>query len=157
MAEVGSSNAVNTNGKNIQQLKAFASGVPLGLTADSSDNKLYWTKRTGKIQRSNFAGRYVKDIVSGLPKPGSLALGVETVARQRRLRRRNHRRTRSRRRRRRRHQILLNTMSTVTVRLIISTLPLSPLALGTDNLDYDVNGDGSVDANGPSRGHRQLR
>ena len=66
----------NLNGSNIQQLKTFASGVPLGFTIDSSDNKIYWTKGAGKIQRANLAGKFVKDIVTGLPNPGSIALGT---------------------------------------------------------------------------------
>ena len=71
----------NTSGApNIRQLKSFASGVPIGLTADSSANKLYWTKRTGKIQRSNFAGKFIKDVVTGLSHPGAIALGTASVS-----------------------------------------------------------------------------
>ena len=109
---------VNTNGKNIQQLKAFASGVPLGLTADSSENKLYWTKRTGKIQRANFAGKFVKDIVTGLPKPGSIALGVATVSTTTAAQDKQPAKT---------QQTQQTTQTTQT-----------------DNTQYDVNGDGAV-------------
>ena len=71
----------NTSGApNIRQLKSFASGVPIGLTADSSANKLYWTKRTGKIQRSNFAGKFIKDVVTGLSHPGAIAVGTASVS-----------------------------------------------------------------------------
>ena len=112
---------VNTNGKNIQQLKSFASGVPIGLTADSSENKLYWTKRTGKIQRANFAGRFVKDIVTGLPKPGSIALGVATVSTTTADQGNQQ----------------ANTQQT-------NTQQTQQTATETDNTQYDVNGDGAV-------------
>ena len=66
----------NLNGTGIQTLKAFPGGVPIGFTIDSSANRIYWTKSAGKIQRSNLAGKFVKDIVTGLPNPGSIAIGT---------------------------------------------------------------------------------
>ena len=70
----------NLDGSNIQQVKTFASGVPSSLAIDSSDNKIYWTRSTGKIQRSNLGGKFTTDIVSGLMGPGSIALGVAAAA-----------------------------------------------------------------------------
>ena len=64
----------NLDGSGIQQVKAFASGVPTSLAIDGSDNKIYWTRSTGKIQRSNLAGKFTTDIVGGLMGPGSIAL-----------------------------------------------------------------------------------
>ena len=66
----------NLNGNGIEQLKGFSGGVPIGFTIDSSANRIYWTKSAGKIQRSNLAGKFVKDIVTGLPNPGSIAIGT---------------------------------------------------------------------------------
>ena len=66
------------DGSNIQQLKTFASGAPVALAVDSSNNKIYWTKGAGKIQRANLAGKFVKDIATGLVNPGDIALGVAT-------------------------------------------------------------------------------
>ena len=65
----------NLDGSGIQQVKAFASGVPTSLAIDSSDNKIYWTRSTGKIQHSNLAGKFTTDIVNGLMGPGRIALG----------------------------------------------------------------------------------
>ena len=70
----------NLDGSGIQQIKAFASGVPTSLAIDSSDNKIYWTRSTGKIQRSNLAGKFTTDIVGGLMGPGSIALGVHNAS-----------------------------------------------------------------------------
>ncbi|MDE0012510.1 MAG: hypothetical protein OXU36_15270 [Candidatus Poribacteria bacterium] len=66
----------NLDGSGIQQIKAFASGVPTSFAIDGSDNKIYWTRSTGKIQRSNLVGKFTTDIVDGLMGPGSIALGV---------------------------------------------------------------------------------
>ncbi|MYK19286.1 T9SS type A sorting domain-containing protein [Candidatus Poribacteria bacterium] len=72
----GSLNRSNLDGSNAQELKAFASGVPTSLAVDSADNKIYWTKGAGKIQRSNLAGRFVRDVASGLMGPTGIALSI---------------------------------------------------------------------------------
>ena len=80
----GSLNRSNLDGSNAQTLKTFASGVPTSIAVDGSDNKIYWTKGTGKIQRSNLAGRLVKDIASGVTNPIGIILNVvapPTIAR----------------------------------------------------------------------------
>ena len=66
----GSLQRSNLDGSSIQEIKTFASGVPIGLVVDSADNKIYWTKGAGKIQRSNLAGRFVRDIATGYHEPG---------------------------------------------------------------------------------------
>ena len=81
----GGLNRSNLDGSNAQTLKTFASGVPTSIAVDGSDNKIYWTKGTGKIQRSNLAGRFVKDIATGVMSPTGIALNVaasDTVVRQ---------------------------------------------------------------------------
>ncbi len=81
----GSLNRSNLDGSNAQTLKTFASGVPTSIAVDGSDNKIYWTKGTGKIQRSNLAGRFVKDIATGVTSPTGIVLNVaasDTVVRQ---------------------------------------------------------------------------
>ena len=70
----GALQRANLNGTNIEELKAFTGGVPLGISIDSSDNKIYWTKLS-KIQRTNLAGRSVTDVVTGLTRPSAIALG----------------------------------------------------------------------------------
>ena len=70
----------NLDGTSIQELKTFASGVPIGIVVDSADNKIYWTKGAGKIQRANLAGRFVRDIATGVMNPGDIALGTMAVA-----------------------------------------------------------------------------
>ena len=72
----GSLNRSNLDGSNRQSLKTFASGVPTSLAVDSGDNKLYWTKGAGKLQRSNLAGKFVRDVASGLMGPRGIALSV---------------------------------------------------------------------------------
>ena len=71
----GSLQRANLNGTQIEELKAFTGGVPLGIAIDSSANKIYWTKLS-KIQRTNLSGRSVIDVVTGLTRPGTIALGV---------------------------------------------------------------------------------
>ncbi|MDE0424654.1 MAG: Ig-like domain-containing protein [Candidatus Poribacteria bacterium] len=72
----GSLNRSNLDGSNVQALKTFASGVPTSLAVDSGDNKIYWTKGAGKIQRSNLAGKFVRDVASGVMNPTGIALSV---------------------------------------------------------------------------------
>ncbi|MDE0427750.1 MAG: T9SS type A sorting domain-containing protein, partial [Candidatus Poribacteria bacterium] len=72
----GSLNRSNLDGSNAQALKTFASGVPTSLAVDSADNKIYWTKGAGKIQRSNLAGKFVRDVASGLMGPTGIALSI---------------------------------------------------------------------------------
>ena len=126
----------NLNGTQIEELKAFPGGVPIGIAVDDSDNKIYWTRSTGIIQRANLAGRSVTDVVTGLMRPGAIVLGG-TVPDE---------------------PVVEETMPTIET----TTMPHSPYdvnsdgrvdnadarlvayALGTDNLDYDVNSDGEV-------------
>ena len=136
----GSLQRANLNGSNIEELKTFASGVPTSIVVDSSDNKIYWTKGTGKIQRSNLVGRFVKDIATGLMNPGSIALGTaaveeEPVVEQTTQRRQQTQTDNS--------QYDVNgdgSVDNIDVTLVA-------VALGSSNAKYDVNGDGSVDAN----------
>ena len=71
----GALQRANLNGTNVEQLKSFSGGVPTSIAVDGSANKLYWTRSTGKVQRSNLMGRFTADIVTGLMGPGGLALG----------------------------------------------------------------------------------
>ena len=70
----GALQRANLNGGNIEELKAFTGGVPVGISIDRSENKIYWTKLS-KIQRTNLAGRSVIDVVTGLTRPSAIALG----------------------------------------------------------------------------------
>ena len=75
----GALQRANLNGTQIEELKALTGGVPLGIAVDASDNKIYWTKLS-KIQRTNLTGRSVTDVVTGLSRPGAIALGVVSSA-----------------------------------------------------------------------------
>ena len=110
----GSLQRANLNGTNIEELKAFTGGVPLGISIDSSNNKIYWTKLS-KIQRTNLAGRSVTDVVTGLTRPGAIALGVEAAA----------------------PAVQQTTRTTQTTQTTQTTTP-------TTYSKYDVNRDGSV-------------
>ena len=127
----------NLNGAKIEELRTFTRNVPTEIDIDGSDNKIYWTRSTGKIQRSNLVGRSITDIVTGLIRPGAIALGGtvpdEPVA----------------------EQTIPTTKTTTKTdspydvnsdgRVDIEDAKLVAYALGTDNLDYDVNGDDMVD------------
>ena len=72
----GSLQRANLDGTGIQELRVFASGVPTSIAVDGSDSKIYWTRSTGAIQRSNLVGKSVKDIVTGLTRPVGIAIGT---------------------------------------------------------------------------------
>ena len=123
----------NLDGTKIEELKTFAWDVPLGIAVDGSDNKIYWTRSAGTIQRANLAGRIVTDVVTGLKRPGVIVLGGTVpddapVAEQ--------------------TKPTTDTPSPYDVnsdgRVDNADAELVAYTLGTDNLDYDVNSDGEV-------------
>ena len=133
----------NLNGQNIEELRSFVGSKPLGIAVDSSDNKIYWTK-VGKIQRTGLTARTVRDVVTGLTRPGAIALGGtmpddEPVVEQTT----------------RRSRTTETPQTTPTdnskydidgdgdVDNLDATLVI--LAFGSTNANYDVNGDGTVD------------
>ena len=135
--EKGRLQRTNLSGTNIEELRTFTWDVPFGIAVDDSDNKIYWTRSTGTIQRINLAGKFVTDVVTGLMRPGVIILGgtlpVDTPVVER------------------------TTGMTETTTQIHSPYDVNEdgrvdnadaelvaYALGTDNLDYDVNSDGDV-------------
>ena len=126
----------NLNGTNIEELRRFTWDVPFGIAVDDSDNKIYWTRSTGTIQRANLAGRFVTDVVTGLIRPGVIILGgtlpVDTPVVER---------TTPRTETQTRAPYDVNKDGHVDN----ADAKLVAYALGTDNLDYDVNADGKVD------------
>ena len=70
---------VNLDGTNIQPLKYFASDPPHGFTVNTSENKIYWTLDDGRLQQANIWGQSPKDLVTGLPNPGAIAVGTAAV------------------------------------------------------------------------------
>ena len=125
----------NLSGTNIEELRTFTWDVPSGIAVDDSDNKIYWTRSTGTIQRANLAGRFVTDVVTGLMRPGVIILGgtlpVDTPVVERTTR-----------------MTETQTHAPYDVnkdgRVDNADAELVAYALGTDNLDYDVNSDGDV-------------
>ena len=128
----------NLSGTNIEELRTFTRDVPLGIAVDDSDNKIYWTRSTGAIQRANLAGKFVTDVVTGLMRPGVIILGgtlpVDTPIVERTTRM---------------TETTTQPHASYDVnkdgRVDNSDAELVAYALGTDNLDYDVNADGKVD------------
>ena len=126
----------NLTGAKIEELKAFTRDVPLGIAVDGSDNKIYWTRSSGKIQRANLAAKSVTDVVTGLMRPGAIALGG-TVPDEPVVERTTPT-----------IETTTKTHSPYDVnsdgRVDNADARLVAYALGTDNLDYDVNSDGEV-------------
>ena len=131
------------DGTGIQQLKAFQGGVPIGFTVDSSENKIYWTRSTGKIQRANLMGKFVKDIVSGLMNPGSIALGTEVMETPAPVVEETTQTTRKTQTTPKADNAKYDVNDDGAVDNIDVTLVA--VSLGTSNAKYDVNGDGTVD------------
>ena len=127
----------NLNGTKIEELRTFTRNVPIGIAIDDLDNKIYWTRSTGKIQRANLMGRSITDIVTGLMRPGAIALDrtlpdAEPVVEQKTPTTKTTTKTDS--------PYDVNDDGRVDiedVKLVID-------ALGTDNLDYDVNADDKI-------------
>ena len=69
----------NLDGTNVQTLASLRS-IPLGIAADPSGRKLYWTNAAGRIQRANLNGKSIKTLVRKLGTPTDIVLGIETVA-----------------------------------------------------------------------------
>ena len=135
--ERGRLQRTNLSGTNIEELRTFTWDVPFGIAVDDSDNKIYWTRSTGTIQRTNLAGRFVTDVVTGLMRPGVIILGgtlpVDTPVVERTTRM---------------AETTTKPHASYDVnsdgRVDNSDAELVAYALGTDNLDYDVNSDGDV-------------
>ena len=127
----------NLRGTNIEELRTFTRDVPFGIAVDDSDNKIYWTRSMGTIQRANLAGRFVTDVVTGLMRPGVIILGgtlpvdkpiVERTTRTAETTTKPH----------------ASYDVNEDGRVDNADAELVAYALGTDNLDYDVNSDGDV-------------
>ena len=120
----------NLDGTKIEELRTFTRNAPVRIAIDGLDNKIYWTRSMGVIQRSNLAGKSVTDIVIGLMRPGIIALGG-TVPDE---------------------PVVEETTTKPGLpydvnsdgRVDNADAELVAYALGTDNLDYDVNSDGEV-------------
>ena len=61
------------DGSNRRLVKNIASG-PIGISVDTTANKLYWTNTSGRIKRSNLSGSQTQNVVTDLVSPGALAL-----------------------------------------------------------------------------------
>ena len=135
--ERGKLQRTNLSVTNIEELRTFTWDVPFGIAVDDSDNKIYWTRSTGTIQRTNLAGRFVTDVVTGLMRPGVIILGgtlpVDTPVVERTTRM---------------AETTTKPHASYDVnkdgRVDNADAELVAYALGTDNLDYDVNSDGDL-------------
>ena len=132
----------DVDGTNIEELKAFQGAVPRGITIDSTDRKIYWTK-SDKIQRTNLVGKFVKDIVTGLKSPGGIALGTAAPADDRIVEQPTQQRQSTQQ-----TQTADNSKYDVNGDGNVDNIDLTlvAIALGTNNAKYDVNGDGTVNA-----------
>ena len=65
----------NLDGSNVQTLSSLRS-VPLGITVDSMNRKLYWTSSRGTIQRANLDGSNIQILVVGLGRPAGIVVST---------------------------------------------------------------------------------
>ena len=140
----GALQRANLNGENIEELRAFTGGVPTGIAIDSSENKIYWTKLS-KIQRTSLVPRYITDIVTGLMRPGAIALGGtvpddEPVVTETKQPKKTTTTTKT-------ATPTDNSKYDVNGDGTVNNIDITLVAvsLGTSNAKYDVNGDGTVD------------
>ena len=127
-ATAGTVNGANLNGTNFETLATLLS-VPMGISVDTAESKLYWTNARGRVQRANLNGSGIQNVVEGLGSPGDIVLSNSISA------------------------PMTTTPMTVsyakydvnkdgTVDNTDAGLVID--ALGTRNARYDVNGDGTV-------------
>ena len=69
----------NTNGTDVETLKTLTGSKRVWLSIEGSAARLYLT-RLSAVERRSLSGRSTKVIVSGLQSPGSIVLGVGSVA-----------------------------------------------------------------------------
>ena len=69
----------NTNGTDVETLKTLTGSKRVWLSIEGSAARLYLT-RLNAVERRSLSGRSTKVIVSGLQSPGSIVLGVGSVA-----------------------------------------------------------------------------
>ena len=65
----------NLDGSNVQTLSSLRS-VPLGITVDAMNRKLYWTSSRGTIQRTNLDGSNVQILIVGLGRPADIVVST---------------------------------------------------------------------------------
>ncbi len=73
---------ISMDGTGLQLIYTLPPGATPGqLSVDSTRGKLYWTEfQSGKIQRADFNGGAVEDVLIGLPKSGVVGLDVDPVS-----------------------------------------------------------------------------
>ena len=72
---VGSVQSANLDGTNVRTLTSLRS-VPLGITVDTMNHRLYWTSSRGTIQRANLDGSNVQILVVGLGTPAGVVVST---------------------------------------------------------------------------------
>ena len=65
----------NLDGSNVQTLSSLRS-VPLGITVDPMNRKLYWTSSRGTIQCANLDGSNIQILVVGLGRPAGIVVST---------------------------------------------------------------------------------
>ena len=60
-----------------EELAVLTHAVPLDITVDTTNGKLYWTTSRGNIQHANIDGSNIQDFITGLDSPKHIA--VDTV------------------------------------------------------------------------------
>ena len=71
----GTINSANLDGSDVKELKAILA-VPMGITVDTANNKLYWTNSRGRIQSLNADGSgRVENVMQNLSGPMDIAIG----------------------------------------------------------------------------------
>ena len=142
----GALQRANVDGSgNVQEVRVFTGNAPNAIAIDSLNNRLYWTKTQGKIQRANLSGRFVADIATGLMNPGGIAVGTpeaeaEPVVEETTERKQPTQTTKTQKTDSKYDVSGDGKLTDLDVDII-----LLAVALGAQSATYDVNGDGSVD------------
>ncbi len=66
---------IDTNGKNAAALATLGT-APRGIAVDTAGHKLYWTNDRGRLQCANLNGERIRNIATGLIRPGDLVVGT---------------------------------------------------------------------------------
>ncbi len=119
----------NVDGSNFEGNFIVKLDSPQDIAIDAAGRKVYWTDRNG-IQRANLDGSNIQDVVTGLMAPGAIAISGATA-------------TETTPPATTAAQSKYDVDGDGTIGNVDAVLVAG--ALGTNNLQYDLNADGSVD------------
>ena len=74
----GTINSANLDGSGVKEL-ASIQAVPIGITVDVTNSKLYWTNSRGRIQSANLDGKKIQNVLQNISEPADIALAGGNV------------------------------------------------------------------------------